>query len=306
MIKKVLTVGSLFSGIGGMELGLESTGEFETIWFCENDKYASAVLRKHWTEVKNYGDIKKVKWEEVEKPEVLTEGFPCQDISVAGKGKGIKKETRSGLWFEFAKAIRILRPRFVIVENVPMLANRGLTTVLGNLAEMGYDAEWGIVSAREVGAPHKRERLFIIAHPTGKRCSTGGGYREGGQVLSASEREVEEDKQAGDKRLSGPSEGVDAPDLRSQRIQRKRKGQIQELPGFSWCEGIGRVEDLFNRPDIPEPLVRGGNDGVPNRMDRTKCLGNAIVPQVAREVGLRLLDLQGAKEAKKDGKGIQN
>lgn len=160
----VLTLGSLFSGIGGIELGFERTGRFHTIWQCEFDPYASAVLRKHWPGVPNLGDITKVDWAAVEKPDVICGGFPCQDISVAGKGQGIKEGTRSGLWKEYAHAIRELRPRYVIVENVAMLARRGLDIVLGDLAALGYDAEWFTLRASDVGAPHRRERLFIIAH----------------------------------------------------------------------------------------------------------------------------------------------
>ncbi len=161
----ILTVGSLFSGIGGIDLGLERTGEFKTIWFSEVDDYASAVLKKHWSNVPNYGDIKTIPWRKIRKPDVLCGGFPCQDVSIAGKGAGIKEGTRSGLWKEFAKAIRILRPRYALIENVPMLANRGLDIVLSDLAQIGYDAEWNIISASSVGAPHKRERLFIITYP---------------------------------------------------------------------------------------------------------------------------------------------
>ena len=176
----MITVGSLFSGIGGLELGLERTGGFKTIWFVENDKYASAVLKKHWPTVPNYGDITKVDWNAVEKPDMLTGGFPCQDISVAGKKAGLKEGTRSGLWFEFAKAIRVLRPRFALVENVPNLANLGLDRVLSDFAEMGYDAEWGIVSAADVGAPHLRKRLFIVAYSGNRDSQSGNASAQGG------------------------------------------------------------------------------------------------------------------------------
>ena len=160
----MMTIGSLFSGIGGIEIGLERTGEFKTIWQCEIEPYPSAVLKKHWPNVPNLGDITKVNWNEIERPDVLCGGFPCQDISIAGKRKGIKEGTRSGLFFEFAKAIRILRPKYVLIENVSALALSGLNIVLAELAALGYDAEWEIISARECGALHRRERLFIIAY----------------------------------------------------------------------------------------------------------------------------------------------
>ena len=161
----MLTIGSLFSGIGGLELGLERTGYFRTIWQCENDTYATKVLEKHWSEVRRYGDITKVDWHTVERPDLICGGFPCQDISVAGKGKGIKEGTRSGLWFEFQKVVGILRPQYVLIENVSNLVKRGLDIVLLGLAEEGYDAEWLDIRASDVGAPHRRERIFIIAYP---------------------------------------------------------------------------------------------------------------------------------------------
>ena len=156
------------------------------IWQCENDEYASKVLKKHWPDVPNLGDIKEVDWNEVEKPDIICGGFPCQDISIAGKGKGIHG-SRSGLWWEMLKTISILRPRYAVMENVPMLTHRGLAEVVGSLSEIGYDAEWNIVSARYVGANHRRDRLFIIAYPTGSRQlgrksdQCGGGCEEVGR-----------------------------------------------------------------------------------------------------------------------------
>src|SRR3990167_684603 len=158
----MLKVGSLFSGIGGIDLGLERTGGFKIVWFSEIEPYCIEVLKKHWPEVKNHGDITKIKWEDVERVDVLAGGFPCQDISVAGKGAGIIEGKRSSLWKYFAAAIRALRPSYVIIENVSALSNRGLDVVLANLAKEGYDAEWLDLRASDFGAPHKRERIFII------------------------------------------------------------------------------------------------------------------------------------------------
>ncbi|TXH09475.1 MAG: DNA (cytosine-5-)-methyltransferase [Hyphomicrobiaceae bacterium] len=156
-----MKLGSLFSGIGGLELALESVG-YMTAWQCEVDQYASQVLQRHWG-VPNLGDITQVDWESVERVDALCGGFPCQDISTAGKGAGIAIGTRSGLWYEFAKCIGVLRPAHVYIENVSALAVRGLNIVLGDLAALGFNAEWGVVRASDVGAAHRRERLFIIA-----------------------------------------------------------------------------------------------------------------------------------------------
>src|SRR3990167_7903187 len=161
-----LTVGSLFSGIGGIELGLERTGFFETRWFVENNLYAQAILRKHWKGIPIYSDITAIDWSTCERVDVLTGGFPCQDISIAGKKAGIKEGTRSGLWFEFFKAIRILRPKYVIIENVSEITNNGLSTVLANLAEIRYDAEWCTIRHFNVGGFTIRERVFIISYPS--------------------------------------------------------------------------------------------------------------------------------------------
>src|SRR5574343_884793 len=156
-----LTVGSLFTGIGGFDLGLERAG-MRVAWQSEIDPYASAVLKKYWPLVPNHGDIRGITGDSVEWVDVLCGGFPCQDISNAGKRAGIDGE-RSGLWAEYARVIGELRPRYVIVENVSALLGRGLGRVLGDLAALGFDAEWHCIPASAVGAPHRRERICIVA-----------------------------------------------------------------------------------------------------------------------------------------------
>jgi DNA (cytosine-5)-methyltransferase 1 len=162
-----LSVGSLFSGIGGFELGLERTGGFKTVWQCEKDEFCLKVLAKHWPDVKRFTDIKEMK-EDIPYVDVICGGFPCQDISCAGKGAGIHAE-RSGLWWEMHRIISMVRPKFILLENVAALVFRGLDEVLGSLAEIGYDAEWEIVQASYFGAPHRRERIFIIAYTNSER-----------------------------------------------------------------------------------------------------------------------------------------
>jgi len=324
-----LTIGSLFSGIGGLELGFERTGRFKTIWHCEIEPYPSAVLEKNFPGVVNYGDITKVDWSKVERPDVLVGGFPCQDISVAGKGQGIKEGTRSGLWSEYARAIRELRPRYVVVENVAMLARRGLVRVLGDLASLGYDAEWFTIRASDVGAPHRRERLFIIAHDTNdrqcgaerevqerKNAEHNGGCNAdadsnnprsglwGNEQLQEGagdeKRATSQDDEERGGRLARPVEDADAPDLHGAQ-RGERLEQPHRFVEFAWCENIRSVAELFNRPDIPQPLVRGTHDGVPRGLDgfirkeRTKALGNAVVPQVAQVVAERVLEMEEKK-----------
>ena len=286
-----MNVGSLFSGIGGVELGFEREG-FETAWFVEYNKFCQKVLRKHWPDVPIYGDITEIDFNELPKVDVLTGGFPCQDISVAGKGVGISG-SRSGLWSYFNKAIGILRPKYAIIENVPMLVKRGLNVVLGNLAENGYDAEWFCLSARDFGALHKRERIFIIAYPPSKRWNNGGDCGERGQILPAEKREVKKNKQERNRRKLGLDTNTSVfitHDFRN-RIQR-HKQEIQREPGFSRFQNVRRLEDLQGIPDLPKPLIRGGNDGVPNRVDRTKSIGNAVVPQVAQFIARRIKEIE--------------
>ena len=159
-----MRVGSLFAGIGGFDLGLERAG-FDIAWQVEIDPYCQRVLAKHWPTVQRYGDIRVIDWSAVEPVDLLCGGFPCQDISLAGKGAGLSGE-RSGLWFEYAKAIDALKPRYVLIENVAALRSRGLDQVLGSLAALGYDAEWHCIPASAVGAPHRRDRVWIVAHAT--------------------------------------------------------------------------------------------------------------------------------------------
>jgi DNA (cytosine-5)-methyltransferase 1 len=182
-------IGSLFSGAGGLDVAVERVFGATTAWHCEVDPAASKVLAAHWPGVPNLGDITVVDWTAVEPVDILCGGFPCQDISAAGRQAGMGAGTRSGLWSEFARAIDELRPSFVVIENVRNLLSvkanravepatddlgddgdepvlRGLGAVLGDLSDIGLDAEWATVSASSVGAPHRRERVFILATNT--------------------------------------------------------------------------------------------------------------------------------------------
>ena len=162
-----MTFGSLFAGIGGMDLGLERAG-MVCRWQVEIDPFCRKVLTKHWPEVPKYGDIREVTGRELGRVDLICGGFPCQDVSHAGKREGING-ARSGLWSEFRRIICILRPKFVLVENVTGLLDRGMGRVLGDLAEIRFNAEWTVLSACRFGAPHSRERVFILAYPEGER-----------------------------------------------------------------------------------------------------------------------------------------
>ncbi|MDG3003266.1 DNA cytosine methyltransferase [Paludisphaera mucosa] len=157
------TFGSLFAGIGGLDLGLERAG-LQCRWQVERDPYARRVLAKHWPDVRRHDDVRTFPPTDPEewRVDLVCGGFPCQDLSYAGRGAGLAGE-RSGLWSEFARIVRVLRPRLVLVENVSALITRGLDSILGTLASFGYDAEWDCIPAAAVGARHLRERVFILA-----------------------------------------------------------------------------------------------------------------------------------------------
>lgn len=162
----MLTILDLFSGGGGLHLASESTGRFRTIAFSEIEAHPSAVLKRRWPDIPNLGDIRQIT--DPPKADVVIGGFPCQDISVAGSGTGLKGK-RSGLWAEMARIIRKTQPRGVLIENSNQLAKRGLDIVLQDLATAGYDAEWYTVAASAAGAPHRRQRLVIVAYRVGAR-----------------------------------------------------------------------------------------------------------------------------------------
>lgn len=166
----MLTFGSLFAGIGGFDLGLERAG-MRCLWQCELDPYAERVLARHWPDVLRVRDIRDVNASTVPWVHVLAGGFPCQPVSLNGRRRGTDDER--WLWPEFARAIRDLRPRYVLVENVPGLYRR-LGVILADLATLGLDAEWHCIPAAAFGAPHRRDRVWIVAHAS--QQSTNGGH----------------------------------------------------------------------------------------------------------------------------------
>jgi DNA (cytosine-5)-methyltransferase 1 len=171
-----MRIGSLFSGIGGLELGLERAGVGHTVWQVEQDEYCRAVLAKHWPDAQRYDDVRTVSAQNLAPVDVICGGFPCQDISYAGRGAGLAGR-RSGLWSEFARVIREMGPPYVVVENSAALLTRGIGDVLGTLADLGYDAEWSLESACAVGAPHMRHRVFVLAYANGRGLQASRGQR---------------------------------------------------------------------------------------------------------------------------------
>ena len=157
-----LTAGSLCSGYGGLDVAVMAVTGARLAWCAETDRYAAGFLKHHWPGVPNLGDVTALDWTKVPPVDLVSAGWPCQDISYAGPGAGIVKGTRSGLWLTIADGLRRLRPSYVFLENVAALRTRGLGRVLGDLAALGYDTQWTCLRASDAGAPHRRDRLLIL------------------------------------------------------------------------------------------------------------------------------------------------
>lgn len=304
----------LFAGIGGFSLGLERAG-FRTVAFCENEPYCRAVLRQRWPGVMLYNDVRELDAATLVADgiacDVICGGFPCTDLSVAGKGVGITGP-QSGLWREFARLIGELRPRYVLVENVAALIARGLGTVLGDLAALGFDAEWHCIPAAYVGAPHRRDRIWVVAYPDSARLldrsetNTGGecaGGRDtavvGSEVLADTNGvgcERERFQEHGSlarapghlaDRCStpGPWAGTYDSDASRERLER-----LQQAGTEAWT--VDRSRDGRNTAgwwwSVEPPLGRVA-DGIPHRVERLRALGNALVPQIAEMLGAAIL-----------------
>lgn len=254
-----MKIGSLFSGIGGLELGLErglrSEGiEAETVFQVEQDEYCRAVLAKHWPNAKRYEDVRNVGRETLEAVDIICGGFPCQDISVAGRGAGIVSGNRSGLWLEYQRIIEELRPQWVVVENVAGIEGKthraSRDAVLGGLRSLGYSGERAIISSADVGAPHRRDRWFVVAH----------AERQG---------------------LPGHLENRALP-FRTQPPHPEFRDRVEE----PWLALAG------DRRRLRSP------DGISVAMERRriKALGNSVQPQVAEVVGRLIAEREALLE----------
>ena len=279
-----------FSGIGGFSYAAEKlVGGFKTVAFVECEPFCQKVLKKHWSNVPIYDDIKTYKPEPYS-AEVICGGFPCQDISVAGQGKGITKETRSGLFYELVRVIRLVRPKFIVLENVAAIINNGLGIVLGELAQAGFDCEWACIPASALGACHQRDRWWLVAYPNDNGSSSTKKSRSFEKTNGGAEERQNETGKSQRSSQSRNSEVVqlDVAYPSSDRLQ----GQIRpRLSRQTWTQKDSRRLDSNWRLYESEPVLRRGDDGLSNRMDRLKCLGNSVVPQVAAIPLQRVLDL---------------
>ena len=293
-----LRVLDLFSGIGGFSLGLERTGGFETVAFCEIEEFPRRVLAKHWPKVPCYHDVRELTADVLARDgiavDVITGGFPCQDISVAGKQAGIGEGTRSGLWSEIVRLACELRPQFIIVENVAnLLAGPSgkpggwFGRILGDLAECGYDAEWENIPASALGAPHRRERIWLVAYPCERpqlRVSSiqASGRSERSRGIS---HEILSEEYFKTQILC-----QDVPNPNQTRLERwQEAGNVESIRprGYQLFE---RCADGIRGIWEAEPKLGRVANGIPDWSHRLKSLGNSIVPQIPELIGQAILD----------------
>jgi DNA (cytosine-5)-methyltransferase 1 len=297
----------LFSGIGGFSLGLERTGGFETVAFCEISPVCRHLLNHHWPRVPAYDDVCALTAERLAIDgigvDAICGGFPCQDISFAGKGAGLAGE-RSGLWREYARLIRELRPRFVFVENVAALLARGLGDVLGDLAALGYDAWWDCIPASAVGAPHRRDRLWLIAYARSVEHEGLGDALRRAVAAELSASDASGDRWGeGLKDSGGRSERVGPQSqLRFGNGRRAVADAASPRQPQPWLPVHARYRAATSEGQTShaehgrfgsfwatEPDVGRVAHGVPARVDRLHGLGNAVVPEIPYLLGKAVL-----------------
>jgi DNA (cytosine-5)-methyltransferase 1 len=281
-----LTVGSLFAGIGGFDLGFERAG-FKTAWQVEIDPYCRKVLEKNFPYAERFEDIRECGKHNLAPVDVVCGGFPCQDVSNAGLGVGLAGD-RSGLWYEMLRIVRELRPRFVVVENTPGLLVRGASTVIGGLAESGYDAEWRVISAADMGAPHLRERIWIVAHPNSVRDLQSNAESESSDNKERDHSAPEPGWRAISGEVVSGGEAVSYSNSRRRQAWRKR---AQEWRVSILDCGSEDVQVRYSHILATEPRVGRVANGIPNRVDRLRALGNAVVPQIPELIARRIKEV---------------
>jgi DNA (cytosine-5)-methyltransferase 1 len=252
-----LTFGSLFTGIGGFDLGFERAG-MECKWQVEIDEACNKVLKKHWPNIERYKDVREVGKSNLEPVDVICGGFPCQDVSLAGSRKGLEGK-RSTLWTEFYRIICEIRPKWIVIENVPGLLSsdngRFFGNILGNLASIGYDAEWQMLPAAAFGASHIRQRIFIVAYSTGFN----------GYVFQTDKRFQESKQRFGNKQLRGSTNN-------------------------SSFTGENEPSRIIHESTM-DRMANGLSSGLDSHKSRLKQCGNAVVPQMAEWIGKRIIEV---------------
>ena len=296
-----LKVLDLFSGIGGFSYAAERlVGGFETTQFVEIDPYCQRVLHKNFPNVPIHHDITEFNATKGQF-DIITAGFPCQDLSIAGRQEGIGEGTRSGLFFEIIRLARQIRPKFILFENVRNLISHkdGETfqQILQEIAKAGFDVEWSIISAKDVGACHKRDRLWFIAYPSSVnkdratseiqagRDTPSSSTATNSKSIQSNDREVGDNQGEGQGQLSiGGEDSIKSTNSMCEGLEglrtehQLRDSSEEETP--CWSPQPHTLEPDW-RGYLSQPTILRGDDGFSNRVDRLKCLGNSIVPQAA-------------------------
>ena len=281
-----------FAGIGGFSYAATKlVGGYRTTQFIEIDPFCQKILKKHFPFTPIHDDIRTFTAIPGQY-DVICGGFPCQSISVAGNRAGITEESRSGIFYELMRVIRMVRPRFVVLENVAAILNNGLDIVLGELSQAGYDAEWSVISASSLGACHRRSRWWCVAYTNDYGSSTSSISRLDDQTNNDSSERANQVSQSSRSIESADSRVVQSftksTDSNSKGLQREN---FSEMEREIWAKGTTRCLNPDWRSYVSKPILRRGDDGLSYRVDRTKALGNSVVPQVAAIPLKRVLDL---------------
>ena len=322
----------LFSGIGGFSLGLEATGGFKTVAFCDIEEFPRKVLQKHWPHVKQYTDIKELDYDKLrsdgiisdnEKIDIITGGYPCQPFSVAGRKKG-EKDPRH-LWPEYFRLVQELRPTWVIGENVGGHIKLGLDTVITDLESEDYSVRPFSISASSIGANHQRERVWILAHSRRSQwpraelrgenenetrkenanqfersSSTSEVDVANSESISSDGREDREYSKEGNTKREVGGVSSNVANTNDERLQRQWQSRNQFTPRFnSSCESSEEGQRTVGQGWWEsEPNVGRVAHGVPKRVDRLKSLGNSLVPQIPYYIGKTILEVMANTKSK--------
>ena len=281
-----------FAGIGGFSYAATKlVGGYRTTQFIEIDPFCQKILKKHFPFTPIHDDIRTFTAIPGQY-DVICGGFPCQSISVAGNRAGITEESRSGIFYELMRVIRMVRPRFVVLENVAAILNNGLDIVLGELSQAGYDAEWSVISASSLGACHRRSRWWCVAYTNdyGSPTSSISGFDDQtNNDTSQRTNQTSKSSRSIESADSGVIQSFTKPtDSNGKRLQRENFSQMERE---IWTKGITRRLNPDWRSYASKPILRRGDDGLSYRVDRTKALGNSVVPQVAAIPLKRVHDL---------------
>ena len=308
-----MKIGSLCTGYGGLDMAVEAYFKAETVWCAEYDKHASKLIEERLGYL-NYGDISKINWSNVEPIDILTAGYPCQPFSHAGQRKGVNDERH--MWPYIKEAVSVLRPRWLVLENVRGHLSLGFKEVLKDLAELGYDAKWQIVRASDVGAPHQRARLFIVAYPN---SINRGVSSSNDLVTDSTNNRCTSGKSCGSEQTVSrvESDGL-VTDSNGDACEKSRRGTSLLLGESSQEQDKAnrneyRFSSEMDRQEVPNTLDQGKLNpkfveymmGLPNgwvtdmdlsRTQKLKMLGNGVVPQQAYYALQQLMELDTHSE----------